>query len=398
MKKNNDYWFTIEPYTYVYFQKNEMLFFNTLDGSILKTRNKSVIKLVKDTVSETNLSVSYLSKKKLDENDISAFINELRELFMGDIIEIGHSSYKPIQFISQINILNYNKKKQEYLFFSELDKKNLISYLDELTILINGSEHFSEFTKQTWYYNYPYSSNDCFLDFEAIKRVGKEIEGSNLSSIKIIGSDFMSHPQINDIIEYFKPLSVKMDYIQYNALNISDLTTSVIYDLEFVKNNKIGFRDNVSYSFIVTKDEDLSFLDSLTEKLEDFIIIPYFTGNNLSFFEKNIYIKENDLSDEPQHINDIFAKQFINLNQFGKLFIDVKGDIYSNLYVNKVGNIDDSLKKIILKEMTSKCGMWRNTRDKEPCCNCIYQWICPTPSNYETAIGKHNLCHINNNK
>ena len=61
MKKNNDYWFTIEPYTYVYFQKNEMLFFNTLDGSILKTRNKSVIKLVKDTLSETNLSVSYLS-------------------------------------------------------------------------------------------------------------------------------------------------------------------------------------------------------------------------------------------------------------------------------------------------------------------------------------------------
>ena len=82
MKKNNDYWFTIEPYTYVYFQKNEMLFFNTLDGSILKTRNKSVIKLVKDTLSETNLSVSYLSKKKLDENDISAFINELHFLHL----------------------------------------------------------------------------------------------------------------------------------------------------------------------------------------------------------------------------------------------------------------------------------------------------------------------------
>lgn len=37
---------------------------------------------------------------------------------------------------------------------------------------------------------------------------------------------------------------------------------------------------------------------------------------------------------------------------------------------------------------------WLRIRNQEPCCSCIYQWFCPSPSNYELAIGRSNLCHI----
>ena len=91
----------------------------------------------------------------------------------------------------------------------------------------------------------------------------------------------------------------------------------------------------------------------------------------------------------------IYAKKFINLNYFGRLFIATNGDIYSCLYENPISVFKDSLKDVIIKELISEESSWRKIRSKHPCCNCIYQWLCPSPSSYENAIGKCNLCHIN---
>jgi hypothetical protein len=30
----------------------------------------------------------------------------------------------------------------------------------------------------------------------------------------------------------------------------------------------------------------------------------------------------------------------------------------------------------------------------EPCASCRYQWICPSPSDYERVLGIPNLCHF----
>ena len=38
---------------------------------------------------------------------------------------------------------------------------------------------------------------------------------------------------------------------------------------------------------------------------------------------------------------------------------------------------------------------WRRTRDSLPVCKeCLCKYLCPSPSNYELAIGKSNLCHV----
>jgi pseudo-rSAM protein len=39
---------------------------------------------------------------------------------------------------------------------------------------------------------------------------------------------------------------------------------------------------------------------------------------------------------------------------------------------------------------------WLRIRNQAPCSTCIYQWLCPPPSDYEIVIGRPNLCHINN--
>lgn len=56
------------------------------------------------------------------------------------------------------------------------------------------------------------------------------------------------------------------------------------------------------------------------------------------------------------------------------------------------------LRKISLRdlgqvEMQKKMmGMLKGGLERS--CDCIYQWLCPSPSNYELVIGQPNLCHI----
>ena len=91
--------------------------------------------------------------------------------------------------------------------------------------------------------------------------------------------------------------------------------------------------------------------------------------------------------------NIIYKRQQINVHDFGKLTIDSQGNVFANINNSKIGNISEDLTQIIYNELHSGIS-WKRIRNNEPCNNCIYQYICPSPSNYEQVIGKNNLCTI----
>ncbi|MBR5613144.1 MAG: hypothetical protein IKW43_08430, partial [Bacteroidaceae bacterium] len=90
---------------------------------------------------------------------------------------------------------------------------------------------------------------------------------------------------------------------------------------------------------------------------------------------------------------EVFAHQAINTNAFGTLHIDVEGNVYGDLNGKCLGVMEDGLYMLVYREMTEG-NSWLRIRDQKPCCDCIYQWLCPSPSNYESVIGKPNLCHV----
>jgi pseudo-rSAM protein len=70
------------------------------------------------------------------------------------------------------------------------------------------------------------------------------------------------------------------------------------------------------------------------------------------------------------------------------------GDTYANINYPSLGNIaTHSIHEMLYKEM-NEGKSWFRIRDQAPCNNCVYQWLCPSPSNYEMAIGRPNLCHV----
>jgi pseudo-rSAM protein len=92
---------------------------------------------------------------------------------------------------------------------------------------------------------------------------------------------------------------------------------------------------------------------------------------------------------------EIFQKQVLNTYNYGNLIISSEGKIYSNINNAPTGDIETPLIEIIKKEINSNLS-WFKIRNMEPCNNCVYQWLCPSPSDYEIAINKPNLCHIKN--
>ena len=70
------------------------------------------------------------------------------------------------------------------------------------------------------------------------------------------------------------------------------------------------------------------------------------------------------------------------------------GDAYAHVNYQLLGNIyTHSIHEIVYNEI-EKGKSWLRIRNQFPCDNCVYQWICPSPSNYEIAIGRSNLCHV----
>jgi hypothetical protein len=68
------------------------------------------------------------------------------------------------------------------------------------------------------------------------------------------------------------------------------------------------------------------------------------------------------------------------------------GSINSGFNKSNIGTISTPLINLIHKEIENPTS-WLNIINHIPCNSCVYQWLCPSPSGYELAIGKANLCH-----
>ena len=93
-------------------------------------------------------------------------------------------------------------------------------------------------------------------------------------------------------------------------------------------------------------------------------------------------------------IKDFFTRQAMNIYDVGKINIMPNGDVYANVNHPVLGNIyTDSIYDIVHKEVEEGLS-WFRIRNHAPCNDCVYQWLCPPPSNHEIAIGRPNLCHV----
>ena len=98
---------------------------------------------------------------------------------------------------------------------------------------------------------------------------------------------------------------------------------------------------DVHYYFLVASEAEYEYVLDTTKKDDnklDYQIIPI-VKDNLDFFRNLVYLDEKELTETPLTKRDIFVRQSINLNDFGRLMVLPDGRVYSNVNHPSLGTI-----------------------------------------------------------
>ena len=404
MKK---YWFHISSNTFLWVSDEKGLVYNTDNYVQFKFEN---IGLVKEIVNKLNniesLYCVLITEDELKDNGLHDFIDKIVKTESGNIVEYNIDVRRPIALKPESKVrdgINYYKWQHNNGIDGEV-----IDNLHELIFYINGSPYGSDYYyKQTIY---PLNTTNTLHEDKILSFASNSRRSHLLSKISLIGN-IWEYPNYTKLIDSLieQEFTVNLYCIDKDLLNSKTETCQlpnseqlhlhiIITDHKEISEilsvtSSVSF--SKSYVFHVTSEEEYEQSMMLIENLnlEDVEIIPLYNKNNIDFFKEYIYTTEDDISNFELSKREVFIRQTLNIQSFGKLYILPDESVYANVNNHALGNINDEPKSIVYKEFTDGVS-WLQIRKEEPCCNCIYQWLCAPPSNYELAIGKDNLCTV----
>jgi pseudo-rSAM protein len=415
VKNKKGYWLFFEPYVHISLKKTAVLLYNTINGEKVETREPDLIKLAHDTQHYLNQGVVFLSYDMYKQSSVNQFINEIKEKYIGDIIDVALLPEKPVQFIPIPNLQKGTVKAKSS--YEDLMREDIFSYFHFLTLQVNNQCNMSCADC-----SYTYKQNfNCFcnqkdnieMPFAQIETVYQQIKTMPLNRIYITGGNIFRHSKFHKILELFNNVkficSFGVHYLNFPDEDILEKLQG--YRLEIFVNppyqtDKIKTIINLLKKkktdyllrFRLTSNNDYelfntSFAPILTENT--YTTEPLYNSKNLDFFEKYVFINESDIFAEPIPQRTIFANSILNSNFFGHIYIDCTGNVKSNPNSkNLLGNISThTFYQLISNELIHNHS-WKKTRTKSPCNKCLYQFLCPPPSNYEYALRRNNLCSI----
>lgn len=392
---------------FIWRKENYALFYNSSDSTKYELEmDEFWYNFVLHMEDVTNLYCIELNKETISEPNISRILRKMEEL---GLIEISEDNLNDV-FISFPPVLSLQKSKEAFLRDRKiLEFENFMSYIRDVTIYINGeTSKISLPFRQTQYI--PEKGDD--LNYSDLKLFLKKISRYTILSVKLTGHALFDYYEWEDLINELDAIhAIKYLYITSHSFvsnleNIKKITSEqfcfrILVDKHFPLDEKIADSDdytnsNIEFVFLVSDEDDWAESERAINKyaISNYKVKPLYDGSNLSFFSDNIYLSAEDIAKISLTKRDVFTHQVMNTNFFGRLTVLQNGDMYTNLNFPAVGNIKDAdLKNSIYEELMTGSS-WLKIRSDVPCSRCLYQYLCPSPSNYELVIGKPNLCHI----
>ena len=381
MKNVSDYWFTIEPYVFVDIKSKHVLLYNTLDGVTIESTNEKIVELLQETLQEENCGVALLTHGRYRQEEICCFVDELREKFMGDVINVSLSDGKPVQILP---FYNYSKEQELYKKNNFSSYKNILEKLFEISLYIDATTNITKLI----HFLITLPKN---LTFNIVGNMEEVPNYSELFSYL----DHCSSPK-NLLCSYKNIIPLQPIFAHNFSYQISVSFPINVERWNHAMKVLLSQALPVEFVFEVSSEEDVQLSEQLIEQhqIDKYRLKPNYTGNNIRFFENEVFLSKEDILSTPMTMKDFFARQAMNLYDFGKITILPNGDVYANLNHPSLGNIYvNNIHEILHKEV-EEGKSWFRVRNHPPCTDCVYQWICPSPSNYEIAIGRSNLCHV----
>lgn len=403
------FWFFLESHIYVSFKENKMLLYDTHSGKSLFVTGSEPIQLVRRIYEDENLGSVELLERDFSVVVIRDFINDVVASGMGQLVDAEQQPVKPVILLPILS-LNFDVERLKDKENADVIlSKNNNKYLLDVNIVLNGScqqecVHCSEYSKQF----FCCSKNGCAQSFpkELLQDLLRQLSYFPVQTINLTGGNIYQYDDLDVFGESDngskKIFNFYVHYLNYqenphiDSKNIHLIINAPLNMERLSEVHSLTRGKSVKYHLIVEDESQYEELELALSKIGigDFEVHPFYNGENLCFFEDEVFLSEEDILARPVSMREIFRNQKLNANSFGSLYILPNGDVKANLNEECIGNAGcDRIIDIINGEMMRNTA-WRQIRSSEPCCGCVYQYLCPPISNYERVLKRQNLCCV----
>ena len=413
------YWFTIETYTHISLKKDSLLLYNTLTGDLLEysqSQHPEVFHLIRRLLSTKTLQVIRLSDREIQKPGISLFLKEMKDRFMGELINGSYSKGKPIQFPPRVRINRDIKKLKDQPYRSVGER--VMKYLSEITFYITDRcdqncsmcrSAYRQFKCCTSSKGKPHE-----LTLENFKQVLDQTKSAPLNKLHILGGNIFSYSRFAELTRTLSESRTKiMFYTHYKCIptkgknagiemlpsnsSITVLVSLPVHEEQLamayrnIKESCIEYR----FVFIIENEDDYLKAERVIESLQipNAEFQPFYNTRNLEFFKENVFVRKEDIPESKPGLKEIFASQVINRVDFGALTILSNGHIHSNTNTSRLGILGtNTIYEALCIEMI-KGDSWLKTRmNILPCKHCTFQALCSPVTNYNRVIGRNDTC------
>lgn len=287
------------------------------------------------------------------------------------------------------------QKKREFEF-----QDHSLPNLTGLTIYTGGPCRENNYFLQT---QYPVSSSEI-MPVENIIGIIDKLNSQYLSDISVVFSEISSFPSLQKLFSFFDATEKKVKVFfraEEAGIQIIDTLSKyeavqphILFSPESLRNgiqDVGGVTDKETLVFLVASEQDCMIAEGLSKELPNVRYVPVYNGYNGKFFMDNVFLREKDILASRLSRRQVFMHQVLNTEFFGRLSIMPDGKVYSDLTSPPLGTISDSVYDLILKEMDLNHS-WRRIRDRGQCAECLYRYLCPSPSIYEKLMDINCIC------
>ena len=392
-----EYWFTVYPHCFLWLKGEEGLVYNTKNYAKVRfCREGLLAEKTGQLVVMENLYCIRLTEEELADEKLNGWVQNMVAQECSALVEDNGINQRPL---SLPPILKVQDEADYYRWEHRQGiDGNVIENLHRLVFHINGSKYGNElYAKQTIYptVSFEMLSAKDILHFAMNARVSPF-----LTEIVLVGNPFV-YEGLEDLIESLKAICPVSVYCTWQDVmnflsDVEKLSTKANLHIMATGDAVLDkLPQEVNYTFLVASEQEYEAAMEFEGKyrLEHTDIVPIYTGNNLIFFEECLYMDEESIESIKLDKREVFIRQKLNIQDFGRLTVIADGKVYANPNRSAIGHIGETPHAIVYREIIEGSS-WLRIRDQKPCCDCIYQWLCPSPSHYEDVIGKPNLCHI----
>ncbi len=412
---NYKYWFYLEPFTFLFHEKEKFVIYNTLNSVYIDCSiyDEQVHRVLNNLFnSEANYCVG-LNQEQFVSQSLQTFIDKIRESFSGDIIE-NNLGVAPYIFKPILRIFHHpeSAKTKEY----NLLGLNSLLYLHEVIFYLGNQAEDLCIEHENCYkqFLHPIKTANQILTIEKYNEILNQLSVCQLDKISIIPGIINDNALLSSLLQLINEHNFKAELIlPYKIYDLDDVDSVIGHkisarilihlptnkdELESQMNLFLGY--NITWVFIVSEDRDIDYIQSFNvNEGVNVEYLPWYNGSNDSFINKYVSSELEDIIEFPINKQKIFRRQILNENFFGKLTIFPTGEVYSNANFPSIGDVTNlKLTEIVYNEVSKFSMPWFMTRNNCSCESCINKYLCPSISNYEVVMNEYNFCYLNKTK